>query len=473
MSCAQLFKSGSGEYEVVASHNLGGSDGLIDLHYIIIGYFSLPDWYCKGNEQPTSENARCMDSEEYIVITYKFEDIPPECLVAENKIARKNHCLNVLGRDLSLSLLLNSGLLDSSLTDQNFGRGYITFIAPFSADVWVRIPHESDSSCLSTLGSTIVMARVDNGQLIVKDQFSSFDRESKGFSSDVLHFLQFKKSIKGNGAFQLEGLTGTFTENATSSGQVSPVLDIHLSTSEQGSAQFTFSSDLNVKVKKISVLLTDGKESCFFSLSFVTKRGPWRSSKLAGCSIATWVSRGSSKGPLLEILLRNLLLHANVAENKLEGSVAGDLLVNYNNISKVETSFFHIDSSYDLGIVLHMHGFKPSSLKFLSKFNGTKFSLAKTITFDPTLNDGTISATVEKVMVAFSGAREICIFVPYLLYNCTGFPLIVSDCTKEMKRYGCIIPSCYDLGEQDILIGRKDGLGLLSSSQDHRILLIV
>ena len=37
-----------------------------------------------------------------------------------------------------------------------------------------------------------------------------------------------------------------------------------------------------------------------------------------------------------------------------------------------------------------------------------------------------------------------------------------------MKGYGCIIPSRYDLGEQDILIGRKDGLGLLSSSQDFQ-----
>ena len=114
----------------------------------------IPQLYCRFIQNCCSNNV--------------LKDIPPECLVEENKIAKKNHCLNVLGRDLSLSLLLNSGLLDSSLTDQNFGRGYITFIAPFSVDVWVRIPHESDSSCLSTIGSTIVMARVDNGQLIVK-----------------------------------------------------------------------------------------------------------------------------------------------------------------------------------------------------------------------------------------------------------------------------------------------------------------
>lgn len=37
----------------------------------------------------------------------------------------------------------------------------------------------------------------------------------------------------------------------------------------------------------------------------------------------------------MEVLMRNFLWHANMVENKLEGSVAGDLRVNYNNIHKV------------------------------------------------------------------------------------------------------------------------------------------
>ncbi|KAL6965672.1 hypothetical protein U1Q18_036726 [Sarracenia purpurea var. burkii] len=143
-------------------------------------------------------------------------------------------------------------------------------------------------------------------------------------------------------------------------------------------------------------------------------------------------------------------------------------------LSEVETSFFHVDSSHDLRIVFQMHGFKPSILRFpraetfsgTAKFSGTKFSLSETITFEPDLNNGPVYVTAEKVMDAFSGAREICVFVPYLLYNCTGFSLFVSDCTNEMKGHGCIIPSCYDLGEQDFLLSRKDGLSLLSSSQD-------
>lgn len=72
-------------------------------------------------------------------------------------------------------------------------------------------------------------------------------------------------------------------------------------------------------------------------------------------------------------------------------------------------------------------------------------------------------------MDAFSGAREIFISVPYLLYNCTGFSLIVSDCTTDMKGRGCVIPSCYDMGEEDLLLGKKDGLGLLSTTQGLQV----
>lgn len=73
--------------------------------------------------------------------------------------------------------------------------------------------------------------------------------------------------------------------------------------------------------------------------------------------------------------------------------------------------------------------------------------------------------TMEKVMDAYSGAREICIFVPFLLYNCCGFPLIVANSTNELSMRGCTVPSCYDLDEHDLFVGKKDGLGLLSSNQ--------
>ncbi|XP_028107933.1 uncharacterized protein LOC114306815 isoform X2 [Camellia sinensis] len=1214
-----------------------------DFVAIMIGYFELPDWCSKGNEQHVTENPRYRGSEQDSVITYKFEildstlftpvegddhkflkleipqsycsfihnscsnivlkDIPPECLVAANKIAERNHCLNVFVRDLSLSLLLlNDDEFDSSVVDQNRGHGYTTFIAQFSANVWVRIPYINDSSCVSSLASTCVMARVDNCQLIAKDgysfvgfetlldiidQFNSVDRISKGFTSDVLQFLQFKKSIKESGAFEPEASTVAVTETrccvnslsinfyrprsdlvslellaradmqficsgsiknekslfldvsfhslalfsqlnyfmlaeCTSSCPISSVIDIHLSMSEQEEnelhvslpsldiwlhlfdwtelidlfssylGQLAKTSIVDASLKNSMLGLVDqnenvtvnvaesspqssGTSSCFASENMkqnavplivksenigikihipawisreafsifgeaqvpeerplndscdidegvrynfialtlqsrrselvfssrtvkiksslekingtvgicVGKTSPswpffqfsqfnveaefhknqldladvnvevqcdsldmwlsyhifyfWKSMrfkfpeggsdkdtlssvdlniKLKKISLLLTDGRWSSKGPLLEILMSNLLWHVHMAENKLEGSVAGDLQINYNNIHKVlwepfvepwkfqlnitrvheksallnsafmtdihltstaqlnlnvteslieaifratemikdacgvterkvvsesqrllnsqifeniytgryapyilqnltslplvfhvcrgpicaddrgisvledgtfvhpgssipvyindddtpeeqllryrpahssdrlsdkqlsgvahnyiviqfdgtsmpstpismdlvglsyfevdfskssnkievdnngdaskgnkhiddanrtdskvgfvipvvcdvsvqryckllrlystviffnatsmpfelrfdipfgvspkildpiypgqefplplhlaeagrvrwrplgqnylwseahnisnilsqesrvgllrsfvcypshlssnpfrccisvqqmcfpstgkpeqcsaidinrtvkqsvencgqfshnldksekhfihqvilssplvvrnylpkeislkiesfgvtrtallseaETSFFHVDSSHDLGVIFHVHGFRPSILKFpraetfsgIAKFSGTKFSLSEMIAFDPDLCDGPMNVTVEKVMDAFSGAREICIFVPYLLYNCTGFPLIISDCANDMKGHGCVIPSCYDLVEKDRLLGRKDGLGLLSSSQDSQV----
>lgn len=71
---------------------------------------------------------------------------------------------------------------------------------------------------------------------------------------------------------------------------------------------------------------------------------------------------------------------------------------------------------------------------------------------------------MEKRIDAFSTAKELFIYVPFLLYNCTGFPFMISESSDEMNEVGCMIPSCYDLVEK--LLGKKDGLSLLSSSLD-------
>lgn len=73
-------------------------------------------------------------------------------------------------------------------------------------------------------------------------------------------------------------------------------------------------------------------------------------------------------------------------------------------------------------------------------------------------------------MEAASGAREIYISVPFLLYNCTAFPLVVSNCVGDMRGCGCTLPSSYNL-EGDLLPSRKDGLSLLCSDQDFQITL--
>lgn len=77
---------------------------------------------------------------------------------------------------------------------------------------------------------------------------------------------------------------------------------------------------------------------------------------------------------------------------------------------------------------------------------------------------GTTYVAVEKMMDAFSGARELFIYVPFLLYNCTGFPLLISESVTEMKGLNCTIPSSYDMVEQILLEEKKDGLSLVSST---------
>lgn len=80
---------------------------------------------------------------------------------------------------------------------------------------------------------------------------------------------------------------------------------------------------------------------------------------------------------------------------------------------------------------------------------------------------GTTYVAVEKMMDPFSGARELFIYVPFLLYNCTGFPLLISESVTEMKQVSCTIPSSYDMFEQ-ILEEKTDGLGLvLSTNKPH------
>ncbi|CAK7357552.1 unnamed protein product [Dovyalis caffra] len=143
-------------------------------------------------------------------------------------------------------------------------------------------------------------------------------------------------------------------------------------------------------------------------------------------------------------------------------------------LSEVETSFHHIDPSHDLGLEFCIHGFRPLTLKFpraetfgaMAKFNGTKLSLTETVSINSDSSNGLLCVTVEKLMDAFSGARELFIYVPFLLYNCTGFPLNISDCNSEMKGSHFTVPSCYVLVEDELIQGKKDGLSYLSSDQD-------
>ncbi|KAK0593757.1 hypothetical protein LWI29_035407 [Acer saccharum] len=208
---------------------------------IIIGYFSLPDWGLNSSEQ-TDESAfvykfEVLDSTLIVPVEndlhqlLKVEmqqfycsyipncasnnilvNIPPEYMVPAHKVAKENNCLNLFGQGLILSFLLfKDDGCDCLMFDQDTGCGNVILIAPFSADVWVRIPSGSKSTCESSSASTCIMSSIHNCQLMaddcylfdgfealleVIDQFSSVGDESKLFTTDVPHYLQLKKCLR-------------------------------------------------------------------------------------------------------------------------------------------------------------------------------------------------------------------------------------------------------------------------------------
>ncbi|XP_058779187.1 uncharacterized protein LOC131653133 isoform X2 [Vicia villosa] len=143
-------------------------------------------------------------------------------------------------------------------------------------------------------------------------------------------------------------------------------------------------------------------------------------------------------------------------------------------VSEVETSIYHIDPSHDLGLEICIDGFKCCDFKFprletfctMAKLSATKFSISETLIFEPNNSNGHISVTVEKVMDAYSGSRELIIFVPLILYNCMGFPLCVKEASSEIDERGFVIPSYYDVGVNETNSSKKDGLAVLSSCHD-------
>ncbi|KAL2933168.1 putative vacuolar protein sorting-associated protein 13D [Bienertia sinuspersici] len=165
------------------------------------------------------------------------------------------------------------------------------------------------------------------------------------------------------------------------------------------------------------------------------------------------------------LIMRNYLPHA--LSITIEGGGATYTAV----VREVKASFFHVDPSHDLAVKFSIAGFRPAAIKFpraetfgvTAKPSGTVLSLTETMTFNCDSSDGCIYVTVQKIMNSLSGARELCISVPFLLYNCTGFGLTVSRSDHELKGNYCNVLTCYDSTEQGLFTDQKDGLHLLPS----------
>ncbi|PNY07700.1 vacuolar sorting-associated protein [Trifolium pratense] len=220
---------------------------------IIIGYFSLSDW--GGGDQFLLHEQGDIVLKSEVYVTYKFEildcdlflpvesnehqflkvelpqlygcyiensnfddvlkNIPTECLVSIHKLAQRNNCLNIFGRDLNISFLFYANnLLGLARNEGNTEFVTSSLIAPLNADVWVRIPRGSESNCKSS-SSICVMTGISSCHIIAEDSyffdgcmaiwdviegFSSIGDQSNCFKTDVLQFLHSKKSLKATAA---------------------------------------------------------------------------------------------------------------------------------------------------------------------------------------------------------------------------------------------------------------------------------
>ncbi|XP_038879510.1 uncharacterized protein LOC120071354 isoform X2 [Benincasa hispida] len=234
---------------------------------MMIGYFTLPDWSLQSNEHCFTGRNEHAGLEEETSIIYKFEildsalimpvenyeiqflsfemkelyftffggslddalkGVPPECSIPVYKLAKTNHCINLFGRELFLSLLLfkdkdrNSSLSFFQSTECQ----KVSLVELLNAEIWVRIPCES-KFINESLQPTCIMTRIRNCEVIVDDnhalggfmalleninQFASVEDQSRCFKSDVLQFFQLTRCLKeGTSVFLPESNT-TLTE---------------------------------------------------------------------------------------------------------------------------------------------------------------------------------------------------------------------------------------------------------------------
>uniref|UniRef100_A0A0E0AQ59 Uncharacterized protein n=1 Tax=Oryza glumipatula TaxID=40148 RepID=A0A0E0AQ59_9ORYZ len=114
-----------------------------------------------------------------------------------------------------------------------------------------------------------------------------------------------------------------------------------------------------------------------------------------------------------------------------------------NEVSLKEVSFasiFFVDPSNDLGITFHIQDYRSLAIKFPRPLN----------------------VTLEKAMDANSGARELYLSVPFLLYNCTDLLLTITESSCERNGSTLVIPSSFELDGQTRHLLGKNGLFLVS-----------
>lgn len=135
-------------------------------------------------------------------------------------------------------------------------------------------------------------------------------------------------------------------------------------------------------------------------------------------------------------------------------------------------SVFEIDSAHELGIAFHIAGFTPSFVKFprsamydteLGKVNSDagKILITETLILNPDSSKGLpVSIKVEKALDAFCGSRELCLSVPFWLYNCSGLTLEAMDGDMDEQVDHRVVYSSYSDMRQEQLMNPKSGMAI-------------
>ncbi|TVU00729.1 hypothetical protein EJB05_53839 [Eragrostis curvula] len=115
-------------------------------------------------------------------------------------------------------------------------------------------------------------------------------------------------------------------------------------------------------------------------------------------------------------------------------------------------SIFFVDPSNDLGITFHIQDYISLSIKFP---RAESFSTAAK-------SDAPLNVMLEKAMDGRSGARELYLSVPFLLYNCTDLLLTVTESSSERSGSTLVIPSSFEFDGHARHLLQKNGLSLVS-----------
>ncbi|WVZ95400.1 hypothetical protein U9M48_041168 [Paspalum notatum var. saurae] len=218
---------------------------------------------------------------------------------------------------------------------------------------------------------------------------------------------------------------------------------------------------------------------CFFEVNFSTSKKPSHGEENLGAFSANRKGIDGLIVPVvLDVSLQNYSKRIRVYSTVILYNATSMPLelrfdIPFGVSSKVGTaSIFFVDPSNDLGITIDIQDYKSLPIKFprpesfsaADKSNGFKFSTTETITFYSNLSNSPLNVVVEKSTEARSGARELYLSVPFLLYNCTDLLLTVTESSHERNGSTLVIPPSFEMDGHTKHLLEKNGLSLVDPS---------